>query len=247
MEKMMRPITKMTSDELEFYRNHYHLPLYGKYITKTEKIDNGPYFAHLKVSIFRREDDGSEDKIGEYIRNYGVMYETFHPFVKDGKEYALYSRDYTATRVMSLPDCKDLGGEERDSMGFCPVDFFVPFYDPESDIYKKYPNQLPSFQGQKGFVAGCHWGDDDSWKVQLLDLSQIEEGIIAREERFGYIGLAGCCNLAEGISISRYDKRETISIATDIYFNLETGELDDDPSFYWGKDWQERSIEDESE
>src|SRR5208337_5283001 len=64
--------------------------------------------------------------LGEYKYNYCSIARTFHPFQLRGKWYALYSRDYTATRIMALPECKDLGGEERDGFGFCPTDYFVP-------------------------------------------------------------------------------------------------------------------------
>src|SRR5262245_9428724 len=55
--------------------------------------------------------------------------ETFEPFeIGDLGWYALYSSNYTATRVMKLPECRDLGGEEPSSGGFCPVELFVPRY-----------------------------------------------------------------------------------------------------------------------
>ena len=76
-----------------------------------------------RVEVF---DQGA--KVGEYMRNYGMAEQTFAPFEMDGRWYALYSKDYTATRLMSLPDCRDLGGEEFDPCGFCPVEFFVPCY-----------------------------------------------------------------------------------------------------------------------
>jgi hypothetical protein len=44
--------------------------------------------------------------------------------------------------------------------------------------------------GTFGFVWGCVWGDDSSWKVQYLDLSDIQQGQLRREERFGYLKLA---------------------------------------------------------
>jgi hypothetical protein len=33
------------------------------------------------------------------------------------------------------------------------------------------------------------WGDDDSWKVQFLDLTDVRSGVIRRDERFGYVEL----------------------------------------------------------
>lgn len=43
--------------------------------------------------------------------------------------------------------------------------------------------------GDFGFVWGCVWGDDSSWKVQNLDLSAVQDGVIRRDERFGYLKL----------------------------------------------------------
>jgi hypothetical protein len=148
-----------------------------KYFTKTKEVPNKPgSWNSLQVEIFLHNKNG-DDKIGEYKRNYSHLYNTFVPFVQQDKEYALYSREYTATRVMTLPDCKDLCGEERDEFGFCPVDYFVP-HEPEEGT-----------NGEFGFVAGCIWGDDISWKVEFLDLRKINEGILVRDDRFGYIPL----------------------------------------------------------
>jgi hypothetical protein len=33
-------------------------------------------------------------------------------------------------------------------------------------------------------------GDDSSWKVQYLDLSRVQQGVVRRDERFGYLELA---------------------------------------------------------
>lgn len=141
-----------------------------------------------KIGVF-----GGEKKIGEYNRNYSLM-RTFHPFQKDGKWYALYSPRYTATRVMSLPDCTDLGGEEPNGRGFCPVEYYVPQNSEGDDYYQP---------GYWGFVQGCVWGDDTCWKLQYLDLSRVEEGIVKREERFGYIPLPNG-NLKDLIEIDDY-------------------------------------------
>lgn len=43
--------------------------------------------------------------------------------------------------------------------------------------------------GQFGFVWGCVWGDDSSWKVQALDLSRVTDGVFVRDARFGYVEL----------------------------------------------------------
>src|SRR5262245_9013923 len=84
-------------------------------------IEYGP---STLVTIF----DG-ERPIGRYERNYpNFAAETFEPFEWAGAWYALYSKDYTCTRIMSLPDCRDIGGEEPHGYGFCPAELFVPRY-----------------------------------------------------------------------------------------------------------------------
>ena len=154
------------------------------YTVKTSKIDNGPkYWNYLLCEIFQ-----DDVKRGEYTRNYGSLYNTFHPFRQNGKDYALYSDHYTASCVMSLPDCKKIAGEEPCGHGFCPTDFYVPYDPPEEDNWIFCDGSL---DGTFGFVSGCVWGDDCSWKIQYLDLSQIEQGIFKREEKFGYLELPG--------------------------------------------------------
>ncbi len=107
--------------------------------------------------------------IGRYQRNYDRFFNTFAPFKRNGRDYALYSPDYTCTRVMSLPDCKDVGGEAPDDGGFCPVDYFVPDESRVGDL-----------AGRFGFMYGCHWGCP--YQVQFLDLTRVEEGIVVRSD-----------------------------------------------------------------
>jgi len=81
---------------------------------------------------------------------------------------------------MSLSDCEDLGGEASDSLGFCPTGYAVPYdaVDGPKDT---------SF----GFVCGCVWGDDSSWKIEYLDLSKAEKGIVKRDSWMGYLEMPG--------------------------------------------------------
>jgi hypothetical protein len=248
-----------------------------KYNAKVlHKIENRPgTWDSLKVGVFRLADDGSEDQIGEYVRNHGNLYDTFFPFEQNGKHLALYSPDYTATRLMELPSCKDIGGELAESWGFCPVDFFVPtfleqeirntnnkicgetqikhIHDPgEKDLEERsethnWINQitqepmeaqytyipLSGIQYYKfGFVAGCIWGDDSSWKVQYLDLSRASEGLIKRDERFGYIELPSGMRLKEAIDMRGYhgqaeDHTNYIRIQNVHTFDLRSGKIVD--------------------
>ncbi len=190
-----------------------------EFYVETEPIDHGPgAMKSLHVSIFQNREDGPV-KIGEYRRNYSKLYQTFHPFQQDGKWYALYSKDYTCTSVMELPSCRDIAGEEPNSLGFCPVDFYVPYQDPHVQKAKQ--------EGQFGFVAGCVWGDDTCWKIQFLDLSRIQSGVLVREERFGYLAMpAKATRLEESVSLAEYNPPDypNITLSVDVAFNLSNGQ-----------------------
>lgn len=226
-----------------------------KYVAVANKIPTKPgCWDYLKVDILC---DGV--KVGEYSRNYSSLFNTFCPFVWKGKEYALYSRHYTATRLMSLPDCKDLGGEEPGSGGFCPTGYavpIVPMQSPEAIAAKpkhnprRHPEQWPDdkapefkeacarfdaeynewwkqypFEEQTcpfALMCGCHWGDDCSWKLQLIDLRRVEEGIITRKEAFGYIEFWGAGkDLAELVDVSEDEGRFRVKAATISHFDLD--------------------------
>lgn len=177
---------------------------------KLEMIETRPgCWQKQRIGVF----DG-ETQIGEYVRDYSG-YQPFYAFEQDGKWYALFSGDdYTKTDVMTLPDCKVIGGEPlvEHGCGFCPVEFYVPQFkmiEVEFDYragekverYKEMckccydagdKNGTPDkpFEFERfGFRSGCVWGDDCSWKVQLLDLSKASEGIVS-EVDIGYIELA---------------------------------------------------------
>ena len=228
----------------------------------------------IRVGVFRVEGE-AEEQIGEYERNYPNLFRTFYYFQRDGKDYALYSPNYTVTRVMALPSCKDIGGEESNAYGFCPVDFYVPSYierefigfNDETNRHRvnepgaedlvarttKYTPldektgarivvEKPSYPISPllyypfGFVAGCIWGDDSSWKIQYLDLSEAEYGVIKREERFGYIAMPDGITLKQAVNMEDYlyDPEEEwayhITIAIQRRFDLRTGKtVDGDP------------------
>lgn len=182
--------------------------------TEAKEIQKGAWKGTV-VSIYK-----DEEKIGEYIRNYHSYGEqTFHPFEKDGKWYAIYSENYTSTSIMSLPDCKKIGGQEAKASGFCPVDYFIPkytlFYLPgateeelktipeenkgwagKSKIYRIYQDRPEKdeeifYDLKHAFVSGCYWGDDSGgWKLMRLDLSEADKGIIKQSEDFGYLHLS---------------------------------------------------------
>jgi hypothetical protein len=216
-----------------------------------ETLKSSPGGWGLRIGIYLVTSE-SEEQIGEYTRNYGLFYRTFYPFQKGEKDYALYSPRYTATRVMELPSCRDIGGEEPHGGGFCPVDFFVPSY-----ILKEYkfpdgrievsPSNEPNKETMRdstysrvisprlyypfGFVAGCVWGDDSSWKIQYLDLSAVDKGEIRRDARFGFIEMPDGISLKQAIDMVDYgyDDSEPYSytalIAIRKRFDLRDGRI----------------------
>jgi hypothetical protein len=188
-----------------------------------------------KISIYSAH-ELPERKLGEYVRNYpGFGLETWFPFSRGAKDYALYSPDYTCTRIMELPSCQDIGGEDSYAHGFCPVELYVP----EIKFYKKQFDESGSYQFKEckvpsnvAFVAGCFWGDDSSWKIQCLDISQVESGILRRDERFGYLVLPEGLTLAQSISIRRDEEMGLLyaEMAVMQNYDLNTGKpIDIDP------------------
>lgn len=152
-----------------------------------------------------------EDKIGEYVRYY-PSYLPFAPFkMLNGKMYALYSADYTGTRVMTLPDCVDIGGEEINSGGFCPVELWVPSYSIGTLSYGKHSSSMAVFTDELdrpdvysmpfGFVTGCVWGDDSFWKLEAFDLREADKGILKRFQLLGYVDMP---NTYDGQSMSSF-------------------------------------------
>jgi hypothetical protein len=185
---------------------------------KVDVKDSGPgLWKTARVDIFEGN-GGTSRQIGSYERNHsGWCDSTFAPFVQNGRWFALYAPDYTATRVMELPSCKDLGGEEPHSHGFCPVDYYVP-YD-HGDVEKA------GDAGRFGFVAGCIWGDDSSWKIQYLDLAKVAAGVIVRKEMFGYIEMPRTVSrLEECISLDGYSRQHPFAeLVVSLRYDLAKG------------------------
>jgi len=161
-------------------------------------IDNGKgYIEHLRIGVFE-----NEVQIGEYIRKYPSFWETtFEPFKLNDKWYALYSSDYTCIRIMELPSCKDIGGEEPNCHGFCPMEIFVPKYKIQrfnhsfGDINEgchEYPDfcEEGTHYLKDAFIGGCVWGDDSSMKLEIRDISEADKGIL-RKKDIGYIEFDG--------------------------------------------------------
>lgn len=188
----------------------------------------GGYGGTLEVEIL----NGDNETVANYSRNYGAMMQTFEPFRQGEKMFALVSTDYTATSVMDLSTGKIIASETPDSGGFCPVGFYVPdWWDINSGLRlpgsSTWKDDYENPKGNFGFVWGCIWGDDSSWKIQYLDLSNIQNGKILRDERFGYVKLAATPDVhpKEFIRCQFYNGKCAVELKTETEFDLETGKL----------------------
>lgn len=220
------------NEKIEFEDTPFHLEI--------ENISTG--WGHCIVHIF--EDN---KKIGQYERNYRFL-KTFYPFQHDGEWYALYSKCYTATRVMKLPSCEDWCGEEISGGGFCPVEYYVPYSmkytyitkDGEKGVsWLKFDNEKPyEDKGDReclikdskkycnfGFLSGCIWGDDSSWKIQYLDFSNLKDKKLVREELFGYLELPDGFTLRECVKLDDSYMEDGsiwgVNVISSKFFNLK--------------------------
>lgn len=99
----------------------------------------------------------------------------------------------------------------------------------EDKDYKYGPIKFLS----KGFVSGCYWGDDSSWKIGYLDLSGIpKKKIIKKPYKFGELHLPDGMKLRDAIEFYFYDfdpvAHDKIRITHTSYFNLKDGKNIDD-------------------
>lgn len=192
----------------------------------TKVTETSPLKTWKKVHVEVYE---QERKVGEYDRNYAML-QTFEPFRQGDRDYALISPDYTATSVMDLATGEIIAGEEPNSYGFCPVGFYVPDWWDVHDghvlpgsLWWTPDHEWPT--GDFGFVWGCIWGDDSSWKVQHLDLSQVASGVLKRDDRFGYLRLATNPKLVpkDFVRLESWQGQRRVTFAIEDTFDLGDG------------------------
>lgn len=189
-------------------------------------IKNAPgTWNSLEIGVFQ-----GDKKLSSYVRNYSNFFETFYPFKRGDEWFALYSPQYTASSVMSLPECKHVGGEEPSAGGFCPIEFYVPayrvgemeirgetepFYITEGDVEDLWDMSSEKLDKYKysevrylpfGFVSGCVWGDDSSNKAEVLDLRDPMNP--KRLEEWGYYEIPEGVSLKDAIVIHDIEGEE---------------------------------------
>lgn len=174
-----------------------------RFTVQTTRIHRPYGYDTLVCDIY---DNGVQ--IGSYARNYSLFYSTFYPFQQNGQFYALYSPKFSITRVMSLPSCQDLGGEDLGLDNFCPVEYTIPF----GQLAVNSSNgdyHYEDFNARFGFIAGSLFADSPTRQIQYLDLTRVSEGIITRAEKFGYIDLFTGMKLKDAVDIDQIYEPET--------------------------------------
>lgn len=214
------------------------------FIIECTSIENHPgIWNSVKVSIF-----SDNILIGEYLRNYSkYAQETFFPFLVGEDWYALYSSNYTATRVMKLYEdrIEDWCGESPSLFGFCPVEIYVPRYNKYSVIGEgdyctvdtEYTTSAEFIAEQDdktfveskycnfGFLSGCVWGDDSNWKLLYIDLFKVANKELSITEKFGYWELPIGTKLKECINMHNWEPdHEWVDLTRVEHINLKTGE-----------------------
>lgn len=177
------------------------------YTAETENVSEPNSWTRLRVTIWYNAPDGSKIEAYTYDRNYSML-NSFMPFrqYKDGvwRDYAIISPNYTTFEVIELHPSRAgrviaTRPNPKPAAGFCGVDYYIPdimeVVDPEdfnltedSDPFDHQwlADGISTASGQYGWYSGCVWGDDSSWKLRHIDLSQISEGIVTEDERYGY-------------------------------------------------------------
>jgi len=214
------------------------------YTTKNLKKENNTgCWDSLIVEIYK-----DDNKVGEYIRNYFAMYNTFYPFELNEKEYALYSHNYQTVSLMSLPDCKLIA---EHASGFCPVDFAIPREDGD-DYFMSEHLKENDFMGKFAVAAGCVWGDDSGgWKIQAVDLSHINEGKLEVKPLFGYFESCYTGNLEDALEWSSDDGFHRVSLPMKMEFQIDENDVLNsgflgynikDIKHYKGKNWDNFNV-----
>lgn len=164
-----------------------------RYRVETARVSNGP--GHWDSCVGTVLDTAYQKPrvVATVTRDYPNF--PYEPFRQGDRDYMLVAPHHTGTSVLDLATGEIVAAEPVAAGGFCPVGFHVPdWWDvhdgsilPGSQYWQPEYEQ-PS--GLYGFVWGCVWGDDSSWKVQHLDLSRVADGVLQRDDRYGYVPLA---------------------------------------------------------
>lgn len=133
-----------------------------------DQIKNRPgSWNSLRVGVFE-----NDVQIGEYVRNYSNLINTFYPFKFKDRWFALYSPNYDSSAIMSLWDCKHWCNI-KDSRGFCPTSFYVPELcvvraNPPNDPEPKFDHEKYTYQEKINGLMYCFRPGEKGYKGPYL-------------------------------------------------------------------------------
>ncbi len=168
----------------------------------SERGPNNFQWDFTKVEIFYEG-----DKIGQYVRNFPHVFETFCPFHQNGQDYALISKDYRRTALIELPSCKFLCSVRGN---INPVSYHVPAVN--EDVIGQDMGNGELVHGPNAMwalVAGSSENDDEEgYRVQFIDLSKAFFGDMRQDARFGNLQLNGMCRQLKEARVPCYTRND---------------------------------------
>lgn len=136
--------------------------------------------------------------------------------------------------------------------GFCPTEVYIPKYNTFKNSINRgteiveydfvltddstEPSEEADFLDQVnhsgyqhttycnfGFLSGCVWGDDTSWKIRYIDLSKIQDKELVIIEKFGYWQIPNSLKLKECVDMTNWEPdHQWIQLTKFESINLET-------------------------
>lgn len=149
----------------------------GGYLITTQKVSGKPgFWAVVNVEIRR-----GNVLVFEFTRQYPSFgLETTRIFSLEGQDVLVYSENYETLNFFNLTkrEAITLNEESKKQIcGFCPTDILVPKFIVDDDVYICDGGTNGEFH-DFAFVSGCVWGDDSSWKLNILDMKNLLRGAV---------------------------------------------------------------------
>ena len=147
----------------------------GGYLITTQKVDGKQgCWSVTKVEVRR-----GDTLVFEFTRQYpGFALETTRIFSLGGQDILVYSENYETLNFFNLTKREAIALDDESKKqihGFCPTEILVPKFAIEDDIYICDGGITGEFH-DFAFVSGCVWGDDSSWKLNILDMRNLLTG-----------------------------------------------------------------------
>lgn len=227
---------------------------YSRYVLKTFHpfLHKGKWYAlysssYTKTSIARLEDDNGNPLFEPWCDGKGgegfCPTDFYVPYGKVTKQKYVSKNHSQSTKEKTVFEYSDStfvtwdNDKEYDDEPLSQIGEVLPLT--EENYLKDYVCEAGVQYADFGFLCGCVWGDDSSWKVRFIDFTDLVFKDVKITERFGYFELANDLNLKESIVLSESSMNgKYIGIKTVVkfigdkteeeYYNQKDSETDDD-------------------